>query len=188
MFSITVLPGKPGRAVLGAIVVLAALVRPPIGHATEIIPSIGWSKSVHGGDDARVLGGVAFRGHLLPLVKTEVGLAYRSDARNDGNLKVRMWPVTASAYLAPVPMLYAGAGVGWYHTTFDYASGAGIPDETKEEFGVHLGGGMEIPLGPAAAVDLNGRYVMMRDQRDRLVPEKLDPDFWMTSLGLALKF
>jgi opacity protein-like surface antigen len=98
-----------------------------------------------------------------------------------------MWPVTASLYLRPVPALYAGAGVGWYHTTFDYASGVPLADETHQDFGVHVGGGFQVPLGAGAAVDLNGRYVMLRDQDSHLVPEKFNPDFWTTSIGLAFK-
>jgi hypothetical protein len=29
---------------------------------------------------------------------------------------------------------------------------------------------------------------MMREQDSRLVPERFDPDFWSTSLGLAISF
>ena len=29
---------------------------------------------------------------------------------------------------------------------------------------------------------------MMRDQQSHLIPEKFNPDFWTTALGLALKF
>jgi opacity protein-like surface antigen len=103
-------------------------------------------------------------------------------------LHVRMWPITASLYLSPVPALYAGAGVGWYNVTFDYDDTLPIEDETNQEFGVHLGGGLQVPLAPSAAVDLNGRYVFMREQESPLVPESFDPDFWATRLGLAFKF
>ena len=59
---------------------------------------------------------------------------------------------------------------------------------TKQNFGVHVGGGFQIPLAPSAAVDLGGRYVMLRDQESHLIPEKFNPDFWVTQLGLAIKF
>ena len=99
-----------------------------------------------------------------------------------------MVPVTTSLYLAPVPAIYAGGGVGWYHTTFDYDSSLPLADRTSEEFGVHLGGGVQVPLAPAASVDLGGRYVMMREQDSHLIPEHFDPDFWVTTLGLAIHF
>lgn len=43
-------------------------------------------------------------------------------------------------------------------------------------------------MAPRAALDLTGRYVFMKDQESRLVPETFNPDFWTMSLGLALKF
>src|SRR6185503_14479022 len=112
-----------------------------------------------GGDDTKIYGGLAVRGNLLPMLKTEIAGAYRTETRFDGDLKVRQWPITGSLYFAPVSQLYAGAGVGWYYTSFDYADELGLESETKQEFGVHVGGGAQVPLGPAAAIDLNGRYV-----------------------------
>ena len=158
-----------------------------LAHAGEIVPWVGITKSVHGDANVTTAEGLALRGNLLPLIQTEIGVGYRSESRFDDQLKVRMWPVTASIYARPLPLFYAGGGVGWYHITFDYANSLPFKDETKQEFGVHLGGGLQVPLAPRVGLDLNGRYVMMRDQQDRLVPGKFDPDFWTTSLGLAIK-
>ena len=171
--------------VLGILMLLLGV---RVGHAGEIVPSIGLTKPVNGDVDAAPYGGIAVRGMLAPMLETEIGVAYRSESRDADQLKIRMWPVTASLYLTPLPMLYAGGGVGWYQTTYDYASTLPYSDETKQEFGVHLGGGMQVPLGPRAGLDLGGRYVMMRDQQSPLIPEKFSPDFWTTSIGLALKF
>ncbi len=179
-------------AIMGVLTLLALLVIGiQIARAGEIVPAIGLTKPVDGDEDAKMMGSLAFRTNVLPFLKTEVGVAYRSESKFDDQLKIRMWPVTASLWLTPLPALYAGAGVGWYHTTFDYDQDAiptPVEDETKQEFGVHVGGGVMVPVAPAFGVDLQGRYVMMRDQENRLVPEKFDPDFWMTSLGLAIKF
>lgn len=173
-------------ALVAAVAVLALAAG--TAAAAEFVPSIGLTKPVDGGNDTKVLVGLALRDNLAPLLKGEIGVAYRSESRYDGQLEVRSWPVTASLYLTPVPALYGGAGVGWYQTTFDYSSDLPlVRDETKQLFGVHVGGGMQVPLA-AAALDLNGRYVMLRDQQSRLVPEKFDPDFWTLSLGLAFKF
>src|SRR5438477_4725109 len=89
-------------------------------HAAEIIPSIGLTRAIHGGDEVAVSEGLALRHTVIPFVRSEIGVAYRSESRDDGHLKVKQWPVTASLYLSPVPTLYAGGGVGWYHTTLDY--------------------------------------------------------------------
>jgi hypothetical protein len=181
---------RPGaRAAIGGILMtLALLAAAGPARGAQIVPSIGTSKAVNGNGDATTFGGVAFRAPLAPLLESEIGVAYRSESRFDDQLRVRTWPVTASLYLKPVPALYAGGGVGWYHTTLDYASGLPFADETTQNFGVHVGGGLQVPLGTNVAVDLNGRYVMMRDQESRLVPEKFNPDYWMTSMGLAIGF
>ena len=174
------------RSAIGAATALLTLVLGPVvARAAQIIPSIGTSRPVDGGD-AKTFGGLALRAPLAPLLAAEIGAAYRTESRFDGNLSVRSWPVTASLYLTPVPALYAGAGVGWYQNTFDYSSQLPIADKTTQDFGVHVGGGIQVPLASAMAVDLGGRYVMMRDQESRLVPEKFNPDFWMISLGLAI--
>jgi hypothetical protein len=182
---------RRGRVVLGVIVVLGVLVlvAPAAGAAgAEIVPQLDVSKMVHGDEDAKVSGGVAFRAYLVPMVMSEIGASYRSESRFADQLKLRQWPITASLYLSPVRGICAGGGVGWYHTTYDYSAASGIPDDTRQQFGVHLGGGLQVPMGEHAGVDLGGRYVMLRDQDSHLVPAKFDPDFWQTSVGLAYRF
>jgi opacity protein-like surface antigen len=183
--------GLLDRAIITTLLVLGVLlVGDRIARSAEIVPAVGLTKSVDG-DEAKSFGSLALRGALLPILKSEIGVAYRSESRFDDKLKIRTWPVTASLWVTPLPSLYAGAGVGWYHVTYDYAQDripVPVEDETKQEFGVHLGGGLIAPLGPSVGLDLHGRYVMMRDQQSRLVPETFDPDFWTTSLGLAIRF
>lgn len=180
------------RAVVGALLFLVILlVGVQLANAGEIIPGIGLTKSVDGSEDPKVFGSLGFRTGLLPFLKSEVGIAYRSESRFDEALKLRMWPVTASLWVTPLPAIYAGAGVGWYNITYDYDQDRipfPVSDETKQEFGVHVGGGLMVPIGPSAGLDLNGRYVMLRDQESHLVPEKFNPDFWTSTLGLAIRF
>ncbi|HYM80330.1 MAG TPA: outer membrane beta-barrel protein [Candidatus Limnocylindria bacterium] len=191
----TTLTGVPSmraldRALIGAALLMGMLLlAAQVVRAGEIIPSIGITKTVDSdGDEAKVFGGLAFRGNLLPFLKTEIGAAYRSESRFNDNLKVRMWPVTASLWLAPVPVLYAGGGVGWYHTTLDYDDSLPFSDETSQKFGVHLGGGFAVPLAPMVGLDLNGRYIFLEQETSQLPPNEFDPDYWSTSLGLAIKF
>ncbi len=176
------------RGMVRALAVLGLLLLgAQVARAGEIVPSVNLTRSVHGSTDTKASGGLALRGNLSPLFKTEIAASYRTEDRGS-DLTLRQWPITASLYLSPVPMIYAGAGVGWYHTTFDYSSNVLFKDETKENFGVHLGGGFQVPVGPVASLDLGGRYVHMKKQERKLIPPKFDPDFWTTSLGLAIKF
>ena len=180
---------RGGSLVATLLVAVLALAGFRSAKAVEIIPSVGITKSArNSGEQARVYGGLALRGSFLPLLKSEIGVAYRKEERIADNLYVKMWPVTASLWLTPIPTLYAGGGVGWYHTTLDYPPTLPVQDETHQEFGMHVGGGLAIPLSGAVALDLNGRYVFMDSQQTKLPPSSFDPDYWSTTLGLAIRF
>jgi hypothetical protein len=178
------------RALFGALILIVMILAGTvIARAGEIIPSVGVTKAVNDDNaDAKVYGGLAVRGNILPMLKSEIGIAYRHETRLDGNLDVRMVPLTASLWLTPIPTLYAGGGVGWYYTRLDWNETMPFQDETTQKFGVHLGGGLAVPLGPSAALDLNGRYVFLEKQESALPPANFDPDFWSTTVGLAIKF
>jgi hypothetical protein len=174
-----------------AVLLLSIVIGVVSARATEIVPSVGLTRAAEGDDQAKMYGNLAVRGNLLPILQTEIGVGYRQESRSDDLLRLKMVPVTGSLWFTPFPALYAGGGVGWYFTRFDYDQDkliVPVEDETKQEFGVHLGGGLKVPIAPAAAVDLQGRYVMLREQDNKLVPGHFDPDFWTTSLGIAFKF
>jgi opacity protein-like surface antigen len=137
---------------------------------------------------SQISGGLALRGDLAPILMAEIGASYRSQVSLGGDVRMKQWPITASLWLKPMPMLYAGGGAGWYHTTLDYDESQPFSDETTQQFGVHLGGGLRVPLVPRVGLDLNGRYVFLGDIDQKLSTERMDPDFWTTSLGLAIRF
>ena len=157
-------------------------------RAAELVPSYGLTRATDG-DQTKSNVGLALRTGLAgPVLQTELGVSYRSEEYYDGALKVKMVPVTASLLVRPIPTLHADAGVGWYHTNYDYAASTPtLSDETKQQFGVHVGGGLEMPVAPSVAFDLTGRYVFMESQESKLSPSTFDPDFWSMSLGLAFK-
>ena len=175
---------------LGAVLCVGLIAGARSARAAEVVPSLGMTRSVNGNDQTQLSGGLAFRGNLFPLLQAEIGAAYRSESRYDGALHVRQWPITTSLWFTPIPELYAGGGVGFYQTTLDYDQSK-VPlasDETRQDFGVHLGGGVKVPLSQAVGLDVGGRYVMMRDQESPLIPQHFDPDFWTLNAGLAFKF
>ena len=160
-----------------------------LAQSAQLIPSIGITRAVDDQDDsARISGGLALRGSIAPFLMAEIGGSYRSERRSSGDLNITQWPITGSLWLEPVPMLYAGGGVGWYQTTLDYRDTLPLTDETRQQFGVHLGGGVSLPVMAALNLDLNGRYVFLGDVNQKLSTETFDPDYWTTSLGLAIKF
>jgi opacity protein-like surface antigen len=177
------------RAIVGTLILLTlVLLGIQTSQAGEIVPSVGLTRTVDSDNDAQMMYGLAFRGALAPFLKSEIGIGYRNETVVDDALDVRTWPVTASLYLTPGPVFYAGAGVGFYNTTFDYAEGLPFEDETQQDFGMHVAGGFNVPLATNLALDLNGRYVWMEDQESPMLPTSFDPDFWTSSLGLAIKF
>lgn len=181
---------EPRRLI--AMLALATLAGTVAGtaRAMEVIPSFGLTKSTDSNAGAaRGFGGVALRAPLLPFLKVEGAIGYRQDSFSGGDLKVRQWPVTASVWAAPLPMVYAGGGLGWYRTTLDLRDNAILKDVTTNKMGVHLGGGATVPLSPQLGLDLNGRYIFMqKDNNNIQVPTKFNPDFWTMGLGLAIKF
>jgi opacity protein-like surface antigen len=179
----------PAFALVAACLTAASTAR-AADNKPELIPSVGWTKSTDANSgDAKLFGGLALRAPVLPFLNLEGQIAYREDDHVAGIAKERMWPVTASAWLKPGIPLYAGGGIGWYHTTFDFPESVPIHDTTVDHVGIHLGGGADVPLSNQVALDLNGRYIwMQQNNNDPEFPRSFDPDFWTVGLGLALKF
>src|SRR5467141_2034823 len=170
---------------LAALVMCAAI---KAQAATEIIPSVGMTRSVDT-DETKSEVGLALRGSFVPsLLDVELKGQYRKQDRFNGTLTEKMWPVTASLWLTPLRTLYAGGGVGWYHTTLENNAPSTLPDETHQKFGVHAGGGIRVPVASSVAFDLNGRYVWLENQDTVSIPQKFNRDCWYMSLGLAFRF
>jgi hypothetical protein len=170
---------------LAALVLCAAV---KAQAATEIIPSAGLTRGTDS-DETKAIYGLALRTSAIPsLVDLELKGQYRNQLVLGGTAREHQWPISASLWLTPLRVLYAGAGVGWYHTTLDYQGPAAPPTDSFEKFGVHAGGGLRVPFGSSTALDLNGRYVWLEDQETASIPQKFNPDFWDMSLGLAFRF
>lgn len=178
------------RGVAAAISLAAAaafLTWAATARSAELVPSLGITRAVDGDENTKTFLGLALRGTLVPqFVQTEIGVGYHRDEQYGGDLNVKMIPVTASLLVSPVRSLHLDGGVGWYHTRLDYENPL-LEDQTNQDFGIHLGGGMQVPLSPRAALDLTGRYVMLESQETQLIPEQFDPDFWTMSLGVAFR-
>jgi outer membrane protein with beta-barrel domain len=180
---------RAARFIAGALLLCSAALAAPRAHAAEIIPSLGMTRTPTTGDETRLSYGLAVRGNIAPMLAAEIGMSYRQDKLLNGQVESKQWPLTASLWAKPMPMLYAGGGVGWYNTTLHYPNTPLLASSTTQKFGVHLGGGITLPIVPGvASADLNGRYVYLGDQQSDLPPNKFKADYWTTSLGVAFHF
>lgn len=177
------------RFVAASLLLAALTLAAPRAQAAEVIPSLGMTRTPTSGDNTRLSYGVAVRGSIAPMLSAELGVGYRKDVLLSGSVESTQWPITASLWAKPLPMFYVGGGAGYYNTTLHYPGTPAPASSTSQEFGVHLGGGITMPMVPGiASLDLNGRYVYLGDQASQLPPNNYKADFWTTSLGVALHF
>ena len=177
------------RALPGAIVLVLFLsTGQHTAQAAQIVPSVGMSKGVDG-EDSRMTLALALRQGLAPRVQAELQVAHRSEEMSFAGqgVTMRTIPMTASVWVSPVPMFYAGGGVGIYAQAVEFENNL-FPASSENEFGAHLGGGMKIPMTPMLGLDLQGRYVFLGEQSSQLSSGSFDPSFWSVAAGLIIGF
>jgi opacity protein-like surface antigen len=128
----------------------------------RIGPVVGFFKA-QGADNAKTMWGAAMRLKLNDALGVEGSLHYRTEEYNQGSVKVTSWPVMVTGLIYPIPMLYGAIGAGWYNSSAEITlyPGAPIVSETQQDFGWHFGGGVELPLGTAATLVGDLRYVYL---------------------------
>jgi opacity protein-like surface antigen len=125
-------------------------------------PQVGFFKSQNA-DDGRVMPGAAMRIKFAGVLGIEGSINYREEEYGNGSAKVKSWPVMVTGLLYPVPIVYGAIGAGWYNSSIEYQTPLGntYADETKQDFGWHVGGGLELPLGPSVLLVGDVRYVFL---------------------------
>lgn len=111
---------------------------------------------------------------------------YRTEDLTDG-AKLKTWPVTASVLVRPIPIVFAGAGLGWYNTTVDYNSEI-LTNQTKSTLGYQFGGGVQLPLAPTLSLIADARYHFI-DYDFNDIPSEFDfndADYFSLHGGLLL--
>lgn len=178
----------PHRVTL-LVLALLAFAGTPAANALQIVPSIGLSKSTDGNGENRTMVAVAVRNGFLPRTQAEIQVGYRSETHEFAgqSFDMKTIPVTLSMWASPVPMLYAGGGVGAYMQAVEYENNI-FPANNETQFGAHLGGGLRFPLAPMVGLDLQGRYVMLGKKSNELTSGKFDPSFWTASAGVSIGF
>jgi hypothetical protein len=177
------------RAATPALVLaLSLFAAPRSAQAVQIVPSIGISQATDGGDN-RVMIAAALRQGLLPRTQLDLQVGHRSETFElaGESFELRTIPVTLSLWASPVPMLYAGGGVGAYFQGVEYENNL-YPASNDTQFGAHLGGGVRWSVVPMVGLDLQGRYVFLEEKSTGLAAGDFDTSFWTLSAGLAIGF
>jgi hypothetical protein len=157
-------------------------------QAAQIVPSVGLSQGVDGGESRMTLA-LALRQSLAPRLQAELQVAHRSEEMSFSGQAVTMRtiPMTASVWVSPVPMFYVGGGVGVYAQAVEFENNI-FPASNDTQFGAHLGGGMKLPMTPMLGLDLQGRYVFLGEKSSQLSSGNFDPSFWSAAAGLVIGF
>ena len=139
-------------------------------------------------DNAKLMGGVALRLQLIPILGVEGSINYRSEDYAGGRVSVRSWPIMITALVFPMPILYGAIGAGWYNTTFNYHAaiiGQNIDSETKLQKGWHFGGGLELPVGTNMKIAGDIRYVFLNyDFKQFSGSSEISANFYVITVGL----
>jgi opacity protein-like surface antigen len=150
-------------------------------------PQVGLYK-VHDSDGMRFMGGVAMRVRAA-ILGVEASVNFRQDEYNDGSVEATSWPVMVTGLIYPIPIAYGAIGAGWYSTTFQYTPPPGstddFGDETKQEFGWHFGGGLELPIGAETAKLVTDiRYVFLNYEFDSFPGTEENANFLVITAGV----
>jgi hypothetical protein len=154
----------------------------------SIGPHLGIQKA-QDADESNYLFGGTLRAKFAAL-GAEGSISYRQEDYENGAVTVKSWPVTASGLIYPVPIIYGALGAGWYNTTFDFNdvyNTAGFDDRTEQEFGWHLGAGLELPLSPRTKLFGDVRWVFLDYELENLpsvVVEEVNADFYSINAGV----
>ena len=161
------------------------------GQSVGLGPQIGIYKS-QDGDNARMMGGAALRLKLSDALGIEGSVNYRDEAYSNGMVDVKSWPIMVTGLIYPIPIAYGAVGAGWYNSTISYNRPSGLlrgpisyDSETKQVFGWHFGGGVELPVGSMAKIVGDIRYVFLNyDFKNVPGSAGVNSDFYVITAGL----
>lgn len=150
-------------------------------------PHVGWARTTDSDESALTLG-VATRLKLFEILAGELAVDWRSEEIEAGDINTV--PVQLSALVYPLPVLHGTLGIGWYRVDASLdAIGQTIADfdDAAWDAGVHLGGGIELPLGSTASLTGELRYVFLGYELED-VGQTLEADADFLNLLVGLQF
>lgn len=175
------------RVVAGIALAAAGLMFPapsPAQSGIGVGPRVGYERSKDA-DQGAFTFGAALRARFLGVLGAEGSIDYRQEEAADATT-IKSWPVMATGLIYPLPVVYGAVGAGWHNVSFDYADPR-MDDASHQEFGWHVGGGLELPLGDAGALAADVRYVFLNLEAGEL-PEVADrdADFYVITVALLV--
>lgn len=159
-----------------------------------------WSLGPHGGwvhntdfkengisqENAFTLG-VATRFKLIEVLAAELAVDWRTEDIERNNVETIPVQLSALLYIVP-PYVHGTVGVGWYRVKASWqAFGDQVTNfnDDASDAGLHLGAGIEIPVGSRTALTTEGRYVFLGyELKDADQAIKVDADFFNLMVGL----
>ncbi len=177
------------RTLFMAIALVALAFTSVSAQSSGIGPQMGYFKTSDA-DQGNFTGGAVIRMPLSPALSLEGSINYRQEEFLDEQVTVKNWPLMVTGLFYPLPIVYGAAGAGWYNTTIDYDQdllGINAPeDETKQKFGWHFGGGVELPFGTGSTLFGDIRYVFIDYNFDEIPgSSEISSDFVVMQLGLV---
>lgn len=175
--------------------VLFGFIMLPSGYAQGeprfgIGPRIGFYKTEDAED---IYGFLGFQARLrfTEVFVGEFSIDWREDIYDLGygdELVVTQYPVLLSAIFNVIPgspvSPYFIVGAGWYNIRQSYDYGYETYEDDTQEFGYHLGGGMDFRFTPTMALNADVRYNALKIGQDDY-DDEIDAGGWIFSTGFT---
>lgn len=158
----------------------------------SIGPVAGFIK-IRDADEGTWFGGVQARYRFAKILAIEGSITFHQDEFADGDVVVTQYPVQVTALLFPFPhssiQPYGLIGAGWYYTRVDVDTPLFEGDDTDNLFGVHLGAGLQVELGPHVAIFADFRWIFMDEPAtDNGDLDEEEFDSGQVTLGASFRF
>lgn len=163
------------------------------GIGIGIGPQLGWQKS-SSADNGSLMYGAALRLRISDAIGLEGSINYRSEEYANGALNVKTWPIMITGLIYPIQYFYGAIGIGWYNTTFDYGNQPivqTLQNNTQQNFGWHLGAGLEVPASQTVNITGDIRYVFLNYDFGQLAQAAgsgdLISNFFVITVGVSFR-
>ena len=133
--------------------------------------------------------GAAARLGIFSALTAELALQYQTEKTDGGEISTL--PVQLSGMLNVLPFLHATLGIGYYNVdaTLDaLGSTLGSVSDTASEAALHLGAGVNFPMGSRGTLTGELRYVFLDyniENAGQSIP--VNADFWQITGGVLFR-